>query len=383
MFSPNFVRAQDVSDLKNQRQDIQKQIDDLNQLIEDKKNDAVNLENQINIFDAKIEQLELQIQETQLEIDEVTEAIDILTTEIGRQQRMLDYQKEILDESIQILYERGDQSLLMILLSAQNFSDFIDQVTYLEAVKDQVRNTIAEINRLKSNLEKQRGELNSRKNELEDLKQRKDEEQGALENQRSAKELLLEQTQGEEQVYQQQLNDAIAEEDRIGSEIDRLLEEAKQKLYDQYPDLVGGDGFGYPLAGYNRIGVIGGDFMDPYYGFGMPHYGVDLYAQQGTPVYAAASGIVVVAHDSGGPGLSYIAIQHGNGYLTKYLHMSEIFVSSGEYVSRGEVIGLSGGAPGSRGAGYFTTGPHLHFEVRDANGNAFNPNNILDFGKPY
>jgi len=377
------ANSQDISDLKQKQEEILDEIDDLNQLIEEKKSEAINLESQIAIFDAKINQLDLQIQETELEIEQVTYEIDVLTKEIGRQQRMLDYQKEILDESIQILYERGDQNLLMILLSAQNFSDFIDQVTYIEAIKDQVKTTITEINRLKSNLEQQRGELNQQKDELEDLKARKDQEQTALEEQRNAKELLLDQTRGEEQLFQEQLNEAIAEENAVGAEIDRLIEQAKQKLADQYPDLGGGDGFGYPLAGYNRISVIGGDFMDPYYGFGFPHYGIDLYAPQGTPVYAASSGVVVVAHDSGGPGLSYIAIQHGGGYLTKYLHMSEVFVAGGQYVSRGEVIGLSGGSPGTRGAGYFTTGPHLHFEIRDEYGNAINPNNILDFGPPY
>ena len=129
--------------------------------------------------------------------------------------------------------------------------------------------------------------------------------------------------------------------------------------------------------------MVGGDYMDPYYGFGFPHTGIDLAAGQGTPVYAAASGVVVVAYDSGNSGLSYIAIQHGNGYLTNYLHVGEICVSNGQYVSRGEAIGLSGGAPGTRGAGYFTTGPHLHFEINDAFGNSVNPHLFLDIALPY
>lgn len=377
------VKAQDVNELKQQREDIKSRMDELNKLVEEKKNETVNLENQIAIFDAKIEQLELQIQDTEFEINEKQSRIDILTDEIARQQRMLEYQKVILDESIQMLYEQREQNTIMILLSSQNFSDFVKQVTYVEAVKEQVRNTITEINKIKSNLESQRVQLDGEKKELENLKERKIEEQSALQSQKDAKNLLLEKTKGEEEEFQKQLSEAKAEEEQVTSEIDRLIEEARKKLEADYPNLSGGEGFGYPLAGMNRISVVGGDYMDPYYGFGFIHTGIDLAASQGTPVYAAANGIVVVAHDSGGGGLSYIAIQHGNGYLTKYLHMSEIFIGNGDYVSRGEAIGLSGGGPGTHGAGYFTTGSHLHFEIDDANGNSVNPHLFLDFASPY
>jgi murein DD-endopeptidase MepM/ murein hydrolase activator NlpD len=377
------VRAQNVNELKQQRDDIQNRMDELNRLVEEKKNESINLENQIAIFDAKIEQLQLQIQDTEYEINEKQNRVDILTDEISRQQRMLEYQKAILDESIQMLYEQREQNTVMILLSSQNFSDFVKQITYVEAVKEQVRNTITEINKIKSNLESQRMQLNAEMDELEDLKVRKEEEQGALQSQKDAKDLLLEKTKGEEEEFQKQLSEAVAEEEQVTAEIDRLIEEARKKLETEYPNLGGGDGFGYPLAGINRISVVGGDYMDPYYGFGFVHTGIDLYANQGTPIYAAANGIVVVAHDSGGGGLSYVAIQHGNGYLTKYLHMTEIFVSNGQYVSRGEAIGLSGGSPGTRGAGYFTTGPHLHFEIDDANGYSVNPHLFLDFASPY
>ncbi len=383
LVSGGFLHAQSVNDLKQQREEIQNRMDEINKLVEQKKNESVNLENQIAIFDAKIEQLGLQIKDTEYQITEKQDRIDVLTNEIARQQRMLDYQKVILDESLQMLYEQREQNVVMILLSSQNFSDFVKQVTYVEAVKEQVRITITEINKIKSNLEAQRVQLNGEKDELEDLLSRKEEEQSALQSQKDAKNLLLEQTKGEEEEFQRQLADAVAEEQSVSSEIDRLIEEARKKLEIEYPNLSGGDGFGYPLAGFNRVSVVGGDYMDPYYGFGFPHTGIDLAAGQGTPVYAAASGVVVVAYDSGNSGLSYIAIQHGNGYLTKYLHMSEIFVSNGQYVSRGEAIGLSGGAPGTRGAGYFTTGPHLHFEINDAFGNSVNPHLFLDIALPY
>ncbi|HPH79111.1 MAG TPA: peptidoglycan DD-metalloendopeptidase family protein, partial [bacterium] len=377
MNTSGVVQAQSISDLKQQQDDIQQRMDDLKGLIDQKMNEAVNLENQIAIFDAKIEQLQLQIQDTDLDITNKQNKIDTLSDEINRQQRVLDYQKNILDESLQMLYEQRDQDIVMIILSSENFSDFVKQITYVEAVKEQVRTTIVEVNKIKSNLESQRGELKNEMSELEDLKKRKEEEQAALQSQKDAKSLMLEQTKGEEEEFQRQLSEAAAEEQSVADEIDRLAEEARKKLEQQYPGLEGGDGFGYPLAGVNRISVIGGDYMDPYYGFGFPHTGVDLAAAQGTPVYAAADGVVIVAYDSGGGGLSYIAIQHANGLMTKYLHVSEIFVSTGQYVSRGEAVGLSGGSPGTHGAGYFTTGAHLHFEIDDTNGNSVNPHNFL------
>lgn len=384
LFNIQVAQAVTVNELRDQQEEIKHKIDDLNNLVEQKKNESVNLENQLAIFNAKIEQLELQIQDTQLKIDGVNVEIDDLTKEIGRQQRMLDYQKSILDESLQILYERREQNLLAMLLSAKNFSDFVDQVTYIETVKEQVRQTIIEINTLKSSLEAKRGDLNTRKGELEELQVRKIEEQQALESQQYSKQILLDQTRGEEEEFQRRLQEANREEKAVEDEINKLIEEAKKKLSQKYPNLVdNGEGFGYPLSGANRIGVIGGDFMDPYYGFGFPHTGVDLAADQGTPVYAAGEGVILVAHDSGGVGLSYVVIQHPSGFMTKYLHLSDIFVSTGQYISRGEAVGLSGGAPGTHGAGFFTTGPHLHFEIDDANGNAVNPHDFLQIELPY
>ena len=97
--------------------------------------------------------------------------------------------------------------------------------------------------------------------------------------------------------------------------------------------------------------------------FHTDHNGIDLRAAQGTKVRASADGIVHRVQRGGTYGYSYVLIAHSQGYATLYGHLSDIHVQPGQHVGQGQVIGLSGGTPGTVGAGPMTTGPHLHFEV--------------------
>ncbi|BBH66107.1 hypothetical protein ACTI_27920 [Actinoplanes sp. OR16] len=92
--------------------------------------------------------------------------------------------------------------------------------------------------------------------------------------------------------------------------------------------------------------------------WGRLHAGVDLAAAHGTPIVAAGAGVVVTAGPEGGYG-NAVLIQHDNGYLTHYGHMSAILVAAGQRVAAGERIGLEGSTGHS-------TGPHLHFEVHQS-----------------
>ena len=121
-------------------------------------------------------------------------------------------------------------------------------------------------------------------------------------------------------------------------------------------------------------GVVGSGFgwrIDPFAGTSAMHEGLDFPAVAGTPIYAAAGGVVVVqqAHPAYG---NMVEIDHGNDLLTRYAHASQVFVKSGDVVKRGQKIAEIGTTGRS-------TGPHLHFEVR-VRGVAQNPQKFLQAG---
>jgi len=108
--------------------------------------------------------------------------------------------------------------------------------------------------------------------------------------------------------------------------------------------------------------------IDPFTGSKAFHEGLDFSADIGTPIRAAADGIVSLAEVSGGYG-NLVKIDHGSGLETRYGHASKIFVKAGERVVKGQVIAEVGNTGRS-------TGPHLHYEIR-LNGNALDPREYL------
>jgi murein DD-endopeptidase MepM/ murein hydrolase activator NlpD len=116
-------------------------------------------------------------------------------------------------------------------------------------------------------------------------------------------------------------------------------------------------------------GVVTSEFGPRWGGF---HPGIDIAAPNGAPLHAAKAGVVILASYYGGYG-NFVLIDHGGGIVTGYAHQSRMAVSQGQDVSQGQVIGYEGST------GY-STGPHLHFEVR-VNGTASNPR-AYEVGSP-
>jgi murein DD-endopeptidase MepM/ murein hydrolase activator NlpD len=164
---------------------------------------------------------------------------------------------------------------------------------------------------------------------------------------------------------------------RIRSKVERELIEKGLKAPEPGSHAFGAvavhPGFSWPV-----IGPVAAHFHDAHYleYFGIPHQGIDIVVPQGTPVTSATDGVVFLVKEGGLTGYTYVLIGHRGGYATLYGHLSRVAVSAGDDVAQGEVIGLSGGEPGSIGAGLMTTGSHLHFEVIER-GENIDPESVL------
>jgi murein DD-endopeptidase MepM/ murein hydrolase activator NlpD/LAS superfamily LD-carboxypeptidase LdcB len=110
--------------------------------------------------------------------------------------------------------------------------------------------------------------------------------------------------------------------------------------------------------------------------WGRNHQGIDIGVSSGTEIKAPASGEVMHAKFGSKNCGGIIWIKHADGYETKYCHCKQINVSPGQKIKKGQIIGLTGGGKGDKGAGN-STGPHLHFEVIQ-NGKHLNPENVID-----
>lgn len=126
----------------------------------------------------------------------------------------------------------------------------------------------------------------------------------------------------------------------------------------------------YPIS-YDRVASRYGMRTHPIYGDRRKHNGIDLSANWGTPVYATRAGTVAHAsYENGGAG-NFVRLTHDDQYASDYFHLEERFVSEGDTVEAGQMIGRCG----STG---LSTGPHLHFQIVD-NGSRQNPENYIDF----
>jgi len=154
-----------------------------------------------------------------------------------------------------------------------------------------------------------------------------------------------------------QVNQTIAElERRIALHFDNI-KEVKEKIANDNAQLKHTPSIRPVEAG--RITDKYGKRLDPFIERVKHHNGVDISAEIGTEVYAAAAGVVVAAKSSYSLGQGYgrhVIIDHGYGYKTLYGHLSEVWVKEGQRIERWDVIGLVGNTGR-------TTGPHLHFEV--------------------
>ncbi|PLX22177.1 hypothetical protein C0584_00280 [Candidatus Parcubacteria bacterium] len=366
---------EEIEDRKNRMQKIQDKQKSYTQAIAQKQKDKSTLNSQLAILDNRLAKAELDIESVEIDIEKVSLEISKTNLSILDKEAEIEVEKSKIEKVIQLLYKEGNIDTLQILLLNNSLSDFLTQVKYLENVNQAVKESLDNLVSLKENLEEEKIQLGKKNDNLELLKSDLIDKKELLKAELESKETLLTQVNSSEAEYQKLLAQSKEEQQDAAAEIASMEKLIRAKLAALQGKKLefNENGFVWPV----KKNVITAYFHDPDYPYKniFEHPAIDIRAGQGSTLKAAASGYVARAKDAG-MGYSYIMIIHGDGLSTVYGHVSKLYVQDDEYVVQGQTIGLSGGMPGTPGAGRLTTGPHLHFEVRK-DGIPVNPLNYL------
>ena len=370
-----FAQVETVDEINRKIEFQQKKIEELKgriaefgQAIKTKQQEALSLANEMAILENRIAQTGLEIEVTNQEIAKVKDKIRAKEMEINAREKEITKQKIYLAEFIRLIYRNDQKSYLEVLFLNSSFSEFFNEINFSKEIQGNLQQTLNEIQDLKRKLELDREELVKNKKDLEDLKQKLDQEKAKLDEQKEVKEILLSETKSSERRFASLLDQAKREQQSVNQEIVNLEKKVREKLEEQrqkdlFEKLGGNVMLSWPINPTRGISSI---FHDPDYPFRylFEHPAIDIRSPQGASVKAATDGYVARVRPPLRGQYSYVMIIHNDGFSTVYGHLSKIYVEEDQYVTKGQVIGLVGGTPGTPGAGRFTTGPHLHFEVR-------------------
>lgn len=369
-----------ITEKKAKVKKLEESIAQVKKDIAKKKLEATSLKNLIAILDNRATQIELDIEATEEKLDTLTLEITSLQIKIARKENDIDRQKEMLSELIRTLNYESDKNYLEVIAAYDNFSDFYNRMQYLQVIQEDLGKSAKTLRIAKTDLEDKKNNTEERKESYESLKIELNEKKKDYDEQTFEKENLLFQTKSSENAYQTLLENLRKQYQEIEAEIASVEKEVRSKLEAQKKFSNNNDSsFGGLFSWPTQSRYITAYFHDPEYPYRyiFEHNAIDVRSGQGTPIKAAASGYIGRARTcSSSSCYSYIMILHSDNYSTVYGHLSKIIVSEEQFVTRGDIIGYSGGTPGTVGAGPFVTGPHLHFEVRK-NGIPVNPLNYL------
>ena len=309
---------------------------------------------------AKLSRLQEDINVLQKKADALQKDIDKNTAELNKKKEEMEGRMEIYRMRLRDIYENGQINYLDVLLGAKDFGDFASRMYLLQKIirsdldlVDMVRKEAAEIQKRQDVLDGQMSEIKKDRAALE-------EKRSSAENMREQRAQMLYKAEEEKRKSEAEYDRLLAISDNIKSMLQGL--EAASVM----PSGGGNGSFVWPCSG--PITSYYGWRVHPIFGTRKYHSGMDIAVDYGTPIHAAATGVVVYSGWMGGYGYA-IMIDHGGGLVTIYGHNSSLTVSEGQRVSQGQLVAYAGST------GY-STGPHCHFEVR-LHGEVTEPLNYL------
>lgn len=350
-------------ELQEEQKDLEKKLDNIQQFTEDVNKYVKTLDMQMtNLLDS--------IDENKEEMKAIREEIQEVNEEYEKAQSLQQEQYEGMKAHIKYMYENSDNNYLVYLMKSLSLADFLSREEYVEKVTNydkvllnRYQQVLDEVTLAQQKAQEKQKEVTATKNSLKYEKEK-------------VQQLSQEKTR-QIKVYQGLISDnkqnvasyaaQIAAQER---EIEGILQQnrdnisAREKDGDTVQVMPTTGEYAWPLPVSGRITSTFGYRKAPTAGASSYHKGVDIAVNTGTNVLACKEGKVVTAAYSSSAG-NYVAVYHGGGIYSYYMHCSQLKVSVGDHVEKGQVIARSG----STG---ISTGPHLHFAMYKS-GNYVNP----------
>ncbi len=386
--SSSEIRDQ-INEMEKENEELEGKIKDLQGQLNTNATEIKDIMAQKNLIDQQVGLLYTQINNLNAQIAAYNVLIADKQEELNLAEKKLAELTEKNRERIRAMEENGTLTYWSVLVEANSFFELLDRLYMVQEIAAADSRRLKEMDQAAREVEAAQTALLAERADMQKAMDEMAVIQADLENKSAQAQALLSELIAKGEEFESLMEELEEEHNNMSDQIaakEEEYDEAKHREHmataTQPPRPTGGGNGGtekvdptgmvwlVPVS-YTQISSPFGMRNDPF-GSGQRkhHNGVDLWAPgiNGKPIYASRSGLVTLAGWYGSGGWT-VKIQHDDVYVSIYMHMTNFIVSAGDYVSAGQVIGYVGTTGGS-------TGPHLHFEIRQ-NGVAVNPMNFI------
>ena len=353
------VLADELEDKQQQLDNIQKQIDEQQRKADRARSKERTVAEQLRTIQDELDSAQNEFDAVNDLLNNTEQQIKANTELMAQLTKKLEAQHKILERRLRDIYKNGQVSYLDVLLGAKDFGDFVTRMDLVKKILAYDTTLIQGTKADREKLAKAKAQLEVDRVKIVGLRKLAAEKRTQVAARRQERQGVLNAATYERETAERAYRELIDTSKQIEQMI-RRIQSGEKNIGGSTGTLI------WPAEG--PVTSPFGWRTHPIFGTQRLHTGIDIGADYGDTVSAADGGVVIHSDWMGGYGNAVI-IDHGNGISTLYAHNSQLLVSEGQTVGKGQTISRVGST------GY-STGPHLHFEVRQS-GTPVNPLNFL------